>query len=252
MSNEKSEYLNEVTGDEEFRASREDWRTKLAADENLYRAGLSLQKELSKHNYVYQWNWMGIPIIKMPDDIMVLQEFYFDFRPTAVIEVGVARGGGIALAVSLQRICGIPVNVLGVDIKFFEHTKAALSGDFFTGVELFENSSTTSETIDKVKTFISGHEKIFVTLDSDHTHQHVLNELDAIAPLLPSGSVILVADTILKDIVLSDTPRNWDSQNNPGTAVEEFLSRNDNWKLSESYSRRAVLTESRDGWLVKL
>lgn len=252
MSNEKSEYLNEVTGDLEFRASREDWRKKLAADENLYKSGLAFQKELSKHNYVYQWNWMGVPIIKMPDDIMVLQEFYFDFRPTAVIEIGVARGGGIALAVSLQRICGIPVNVLGVDIKFFEHTKAALSGDFFTGVDLFEKSSTDPETINKIKTFISGHERIFVTLDSDHTHQHVLNELNALAPLLPSGSVILVADTILKDVVLNDTPRNWNSLNNPGTAIDEFLLTNINWKISKTYSRRAVLTESRDGWLFKI
>jgi cephalosporin hydroxylase len=251
MSNEKSEYLDEVTGDKEFRISREEWRTNLAADENLYKSGLALQKELSKHNYVYQWNWMGIPIIKMPDDIMVLQEFYFDFRPTAVIEVGVARGGGIALAVSLQRLCETPVHVLGIDIKFFDHTKTALAGEFFSGVELFEKSSTDPETINKIKSFISGHEKIFVTLDSDHTHQHVLNELNAIAPLLPSGSVILVADTILKDIVLSDTPRSWNSENNPGTAVDEFLSLNNNWKMSEKYSRRAVLTESRDGWLLK-
>lgn len=247
-----SSYFDEVDNNEEFEIKRLAWRSSLADDDELYSSAVKLQEQFGSHNYTYQFSWMGIPIIKLPDDVMVLQEFYHDYRPTAVVEIGVARGGGIALAHSLMFLNELPVNILGIDLKIFPHTITALSNLLKNGVELFESDSTSNESIAKITQHIKGHERILVTLDSDHTHAHVLKELKSISDLLPTGSVICVADTVVEDLSFSNPNRSWGKGNNPATAVKEFLNQNSNWTTYGEYSRRAIVSESRDGWLIKV
>lgn len=255
MNNEqqsKNDYFSEVENAKSFVLSRENWRNSLSGDEGLYRDGVNFLEKLDKHRYVYQWNWLGIPVIKLPDDIMVLQEYFFEEKPTAIIEVGIARGGGIALSASLQKLNHTAVKILGIDLKIFSHTLHAIESLEINGIELLECDSTSYLARERSIEFLGGHNKALVVLDSDHSHSHVLRELELYSELLPVGSHILVADTIIEDYLTNLTIRNWGKGNSPASALREFLNSNKNWVIDAKYSRRAAISESRDGWITKI
>ena len=141
------------------------------------------------------------------------------------IETGVARGGSMLLDASLMRLCGEEPAVLGIDIKIFEHTRAALDGHpAADGVRLLEADSTSPEAGEATADFLSGADRAVLILDSNHTHDHVLSELRLLAPLLPVGSLVLVADTLVEEFPAGYyANRPWDRGNNPATAVRAFL-----------------------------
>jgi cephalosporin hydroxylase len=248
---ESAEYFSEVQNAAEFREVREVWRQEFWNVVDTQPLSSELMRKLDEHHYTYHWDWLGVPIIKLPDDIMALQEFYFEYKPTAVIEVGIARGGGIALASSLQELCNIERHILGIDLKIFPHTVDALKKFGTGGINLVECDSTSPTSAEAIKKHINGHEKVFVTLDSDHSHEHVLRELMLIGELLPKGSYILVADTIIEDFVTTNTQRSWGPGNSPKSALNEYLATNKEWEIAQNWSRRAALSESKDGWIQK-
>ena len=143
--NTNENYFNEVSGHTEFLYDRKIWRDSLKNDKELLEHAKLMQIDLDRHRYTYHWDWMGVPIIKIPDDIMVIQEFYFSYKPTAVVEIGVARGGGMALASSMQMLIGVELNILGVDLKIFEHTHEILRKFGMKGMKLIECDSTSVE-----------------------------------------------------------------------------------------------------------
>lgn len=245
-------YLGDIESADEFTRIREELQSRLGQDESLYAKCMALFVELMDYRYVYSKTWMGIPIVKLPEDIVVIQEFYYEYKPTATIEVGVARGGSVALATSLQMLNEIPPHVLGLDIKILPHTRAALADYVAKGyLQLVEASSTSEEADRAVASFISGHERVFAILDSDHSHNHVTRELEAMDRLLPAGSVVLVADGIIEHLPeRSDRP--WGKGNSPYTATESFLTTHANWQRLPGYARRSLMSEFRDGWITKV
>jgi cephalosporin hydroxylase len=172
---DRNEYLSEVENSDEFESKRRRWIEQISNDESLNQLGHSFLTRAMMLNYAYQWNWLGVPIIKLPEDIVVIQEFITKFKPTAIIEIGVARGGGVKFYSSIQRLCGISPNVLGVDIKFFPHTLEALRDDLDKSIFLVEGDSLSEFVKSKIVSFVENHSKVFVILDGDHSHTHVLN-----------------------------------------------------------------------------
>lgn len=245
-------YLSDILSNVDFQNRRRELIQKMQSDETTYLNFMKLFVELMKYEYVSSKDWQGIPIVKLPEDILVIQEFHFEYRPTAVIEVGVARGGSVALAASMQQLNGIKPNILGLDIKILEHTKKALSTYVENGwLTLFQNDSTSPLSLIKIREFVKGHSKVFAILDSNHSHEHVYKELEIMDLALPAGSVVLVADGIIEHL----PPRNdrpWGTGNSPATAVKQFLQDNQNWKAVEKYSRRSIFSEFRDGWIEKI
>lgn len=245
-------YLEDIENATEFESTREKLQRLLEGDEVLYLKCMDLFVDLMKYNYVSSKNWMGIPIVKLPEDIMVIQEFYFEYKPTAVIEVGVARGGSVALAISLQKLNEITPNVLGLDIKIYEHTQLALKDFLDKGyLKLVQTDSTSNLAEQELKNFISGHERIFAILDSNHSHAHVTKELELFDKILPVGSVILVADGIIEHLPERDD-RPWGKGDNPLTATNKFLEKNKNWVKLSKFSKRSLFSEFRDGWITKI
>lgn len=240
-----------VPAAEDFAAGRAQWRSQLAADLDLRSAAVDLQRRAEEHRYTYTWEWLGVPIIRLPDDVVVLQELFWSYRPQRVIETGVARGGSMLLDASLMQLCGQAPAVLGIDIAIFPHTRSALQDHPAAGgIELVECDSTSAEAVTAAERFLAGAERAVLVLDSNHTHEHVLGELRALAPLLPVGSFVLVADTIIEEFPQGHyANRPWDRGNNPLTAVRAFLEERDDFTVAQDWSRRALLTEFRDGVL---
>lgn len=234
-----------------FAGDRAGWRAGLGDDEALRRSAVELQVAADRHHYTYTWEWLGVPVIRVPDDICLLQELFWERRPTAVVETGVARGGSMVLNASLQLLCGITPRVLGIDVAIYPHTRAALDEHpLATGVELLEADSAGPEAREAVRDFLGEAETALLVLDSNHTHDHVLAELRSLAPLLPVGSHVLVADTLIEEFPpghFEDRP--WDRGDNPLTALRAFLEEDDRFEPDPAWGRRALLSEFRDGVL---
>jgi cephalosporin hydroxylase len=223
----------------------------MAADSRIRQQAVDLQVAADTHHYTYQWEWLGVPVIRLPDDIVVLQELIWSFRPTSIVETGVARGGSMVLNASLQRLAGLTPHVLGIDISIFDHTRQALaSHPAAGGVELLEADSTSPVAREVAASFLAGSERALLVLDSNHTHDHVLAELELLAPLLPVGSHVMVADTLVEEFPAGYYGnRPWDRGNNPLTAVQSFLAGHSEFVLDPAWARRGLLSEFRDGIL---
>ena len=248
---DRSSHGDYVPDGSEFADQRREWRESLAGDQQLRQQAVDLQVAAEGHSYTYQWEWAGVPVIRIPDDVMVLQELFWSYRPERVVETGVARGGSMLLNTSLMRMCGIEPRVLGIDHKLFPHTTTALAEHpLGGGVTLVEADSTAAEAVEATRDFIAGAERVVLILDSNHTHDHVLGELEALAPLLPSGGLVLVADTLVEEFPAGHYQgRPWDRGNNPMTAVNAFVEAHDDFTRADDWGRRALVTEFRDGIL---
>lgn len=243
-----------VPGSEEFVATRQGWRESLAADSDLRARAVSVQVEAEKHNYTYTWEWAGVPIIRLPDDVMVMQEIFWSYRPECVVETGVARGGSLLLNASLMTMCGQTPRVLGIDHKIFSHTTNVLREHPLShGVTLLEEDSTSTATRETTRDLLGDAQRAVLVLDSNHTHDHVLAELRSLAPLLPNGGLVLVADTLIEEFPAGHFEgRPWDIGNNPKTAVDAFLAESPEFARAEEWGRRALSSEFRDGILRRI
>ncbi len=206
--------------------------------------------------YTYNFTWLGRPIIQFPQDMVVLQEIIWDVKPDLIIETGIAHGGSLifyASMLTLLEACGEIDNgkVLGIDIDIREHNRKAIENHPMSKkITMYEGSSIDEKMISKVKEFAKQGAKILVCLDSNHTHDHVLQELNAYAELVSTGSYCCVLDTIIEDMPIgSFSDRPWDKGNNPKTAVHEFLKNNNNFEINYSIENKTLITVAPDGFL---
>ena len=248
MPNEK------IPSDSEFTQIRKLWRLDMGKSELLRKKAIELIVLSDKFNYGYQWEWCGIPIIRHPDDIVLQQEIIWSLKPSHIIETGIARGGSLALSSSLLQICTGGGKVLGLDIKILEHAVQKLKPWVENKqVYIYECDSASTTAVTYAKNFLKDNKcPVLVILDSNHTSEHVFNELNCFAPLIPVGSIVIVADTIIEEMPVDYYPnRPWGIGNNPLTAANRFLELNSNFKRDERWSRRSLMSEFRDGIIIK-
>lgn len=184
----------------------------------------------AEYKYSYHFEWLGLPIIQHPQDMVGVQQLLWKVQPDLIIETGVARGGSMifyASILELIALCGGPQNgkVIGVDIDIRKHNRDAIEAHpMARRIELVQGSSIAPETFAEVRRLAKGHGKILVCLDSNHTHEHVLDELRLYAPLVSRGSYCIVFDTIIADMPEDAFPdRPWSKARNPKSAVAEYL-----------------------------
>lgn len=230
--------------DEEFEFWRNDLLEIQIRDQSFEAKSKDWVQAATDHKYSYQFNWLGIPIIQMPGDLVMFQEIVYNTRPDLVIEIGVARGGSLVFWASMQELCGITQGrVLGVDIDIRTHARQAIAASMMKDrIHLIQGSSTDEDIASKVKDLASQHSKVMLVLDSNHTHDHVLRELELYADLVSPNCFLLVLDTVIDDLK-KDLSREWGPEANPKTAVVEFMSRHkDKFIHQDKYEARAALT----------
>jgi cephalosporin hydroxylase len=197
--------------------------------------------EAFRNQYMYNFSWLGRPIIQLPADIVAMSELIWAVKPDLIVETGIAHGGSLIMSASmltLLEVCdsiqsGEPFDVtkprrrvVAVDIEIRPHNRALIEmHPMMHRIEMIEGSSVAPEIIDRVRaTAAKHHERILVCLDSSHTHAHVLAELEAYAPLVSKGSYCVVFDTIIEDLPPTSFPdRPWGVGNNSKTALREYL-----------------------------
>lgn len=218
------------------------------------------------HRYSYNFRWLGRPIIQYPQDMVALQELIWAIKPDLVIETGIAHGGSLILSASMLALLDYcdaletgqlldPMKprrrVLGIDIDIRAHNRVAIeSHPMAHRIDMLQGSSIAPEIIAEVRKRAAGHQRVMVILDSNHTHEHVLAELDAYASLVSPGSYCVVFDTVIEDLPAGMYPdRPWDVGNNPKTAVREFLSRNHDFGVDGDMEAKLLITVAPGGYL---
>ncbi|APO51717.1 cephalosporin hydroxylase [Bradyrhizobium diazoefficiens] len=183
--------------------------------------------------YVYNFAWMGRPIIQLPDDLIRLQELIWQLKPDVIVETGIAHGGSLIFHAGLLQVIGRG-RVIGVDIEIRPHNRKAIEEHkLFPSITLIEGSSVAPETIAKVSSLIAPDERVLVILDAKHSKDHVLAELAAYSPLINVGSYILACDGIME--MVEGAPRSapdW-SWNNPRQAALQFVEQNPDFRIEE-------------------
>jgi len=212
----------------------------------------------SKH--VYSFSWLGRPIIQLPEDMMRIQEVFYQIQPDVMIETGVAHGGSLIFYASLCHIIG-KGRVIGIDIEIRPHNRKAIEAhELFPYITLIEGSSIDTQIVNQVKSLVKAEGKVLMVLDSNHTKDHVLGELNAYAELVSPGSYIVAMDGIMKDLVGAPrTKPDW-GWNNPYEAAKaflkthpEFVLEQPQWPFNESNGlSENVVTYWPGAWLRRL
>jgi cephalosporin hydroxylase len=218
--------------------------------------------------YSYNFAWMSRPIIQYPQDIVAMQELIWRVRADLVIETGIAHGGSLIFSASMLALLDMadaidsgatldPTKsdrkVLAIDIDIRAHNRAAIEAHpMASRIQMIEGSSVAPEVVAQVQEAAAGYRNVLVCLDSNHTHAHVLAELEAYAPLTSVGSYCVVFDTIIEDTPADMYPdRPWGPGDNPKTAVREFLEAHPEFEIDKSIQHKLVITVAPDGYLIR-
>lgn len=231
--------MNEI---EKFRAEVQANISGLAADKDVQALSRIWLREITRHKYAYNFSWLGRPLIQFPQDMAAIQEIIWQVKPDLVIEAGIAHGGSLIMSASLLAMldyCDAVEKgevldpkqarrrVLGLDVDIRAHNRAAIEAHPMAHrIDMIQGSSIAADTIAQVQAIAANYERVLVILDSNHTHEHVLAELEAYAPLVSAGSYCCVFDTLIEDMpneLIQDRP--WGPGDNPKTAVWEYLRR---------------------------
>lgn len=241
----------------------------LGSDAKLCESSVAWVRDTAKYNYSYNFCWQGRPIIQYPQDVMAMQELIWSIKPDLIIETGIAHGGSLIFSASLLALLDmydaieagdklVPKSsnrkVLGIDIDIRSHNLAAIeSHPMASRIQMIQGSSIAPEIIEQVHAIAENYSRVLVYLDSNHTHEHVLAELNAYAPLTSAGSYCVVFDTIIEDMPSEMFPdRPWGPGNNPKTAVWEYLKTHQEFEIDKSIQHKLLITVAPDGYLKRI
>lgn len=221
------------------------------SDGRMLELRAEFMKKTVEHRYSYNFTWMGRPIIQYPQDMVAMQEIIWAVKPDLIIETGIAHGGSLVFYASMLELIGAPGIVLGVDIDIREHNRVAIDAHpMRKRIQMIQGSSLDPGLVRQVSDVAKGAKRILVALDSNHTHQHVLEELQLYSPFVTEGSYLVVFDTIVEDMPKSFYPdRPWGPGDNPKTAVAEFLRSNRRFEIDDDIEKKLLLTVAPSGYL---
>jgi cephalosporin hydroxylase len=234
-----------------------------STDDKLLKSASDFFIRSHQLKYSYNFAWLGRPIIQYPQDIVAFQELVYEAKPELILETGIAHGGSLLLSASLLCMLDVldgldPRNshrkVLGIDIDIRPHNLQALEEHPLRfKIDLIEGSSIDPSIIHNVRTQVQNYNSVFVCLDSNHTHDHVLSELNAYADLVTVGSYCIVFDTAVADLPADSFPdRPWGIGDNPKTAVHEWLKTHPQFCIDKNIDNKLMISVAPDGYIRRL
>ncbi len=241
----------------------------LGHDKDLQALSRIWIREASPHKWAYNFTWLGRPAIQFPNDAWAMQELIWQLKPDLIIETGIAHGGSLIFSASMLAqldLCdaieaGKTIDprvsnrkVLGIDIDIRAHNRAAIEAHpMASRIQMIQGSSIAPDVIEQVHAIAANYSRVLVCLDSNHTHEHVLAELNAYASLTSKDSYCVVFDTIVEDMPAEMFPdRPWGPGNNPKTAVWEYLKSHPEFEIDKAIQNKLLITVAPDGYLKRI
>jgi len=252
----------------DFRNEVQERIAAMRTDEALRSSGHAFMEASTAPKYSYNFDWQGRPIIQYPQDIVAMQELIWNIKPDLIIETGIAHGGSLIFSASMLALLDMceaielgssldprqsDRRVLGIDIDIRSHNRAAIEAHPMSSrIQMIQGSSIDPSVIAQVREIARDFRRILICLDSNHTHEHVLAELNAYASLTSVGSYCVVFDTVIEDFSATMYPdRPWGPGNNPKTAVWQYLESHPEFEIDRSIPDKLLLTVAPDGYLRK-
>jgi cephalosporin hydroxylase len=224
-------------------------------ENNKKKFSIDIINKLLETRYVYHFNWLGVPSIQFPSDLMVLQEIIFKTKPDIIIETGVAHGGTLLFYSSILNLIKKNFLVVGVDIKIKKKNKKKIMAlkKVSKNIKLFEASSIDKNFFEKIRKIVKNR-SVMVVLDSNHTHDHVLAELKMYSNIIKKNNYLIVMDTITEfiDQKFINKDREFKRGNSPFTAVIDFLKTNNKFKIDKTYENKSFICGAMSGFLKKI
>lgn len=237
--------------------------------QSLCTAAAAFMRESTQPQYSYNFAWMGRPIIQYPQDIVAMQELIWTIRPDLIIETGIAHGGSLIFSASMLALLDMTDaiangttldpkvskrKVLGIDIDIRAHNRAAIEAHpLASRIQMIQGSSIAPDIVAQVHQVAAQHSRVLICLDSNHTHDHALAELEAYAPLTSVGSYCVVFDTVIEDLPAGMYPdRPWGPGNNPKTAVRQYLKSHPEFEIDRQIDQKLLISVAPDGYLKRV
>lgn len=258
-----------ITPQEQFTQERRERVEQYRSDPAFHALSRQWLQESMARKYVYNFDWMGRPIIQYPQDMVGVQELIWRVRPDLVVETGIAHGGSLILSASMLALLDVSDaiangstidprqsqrKVIGIDIDIRAHNRAAIEAHpMASRIQMLQGSSISPEVVAQVREAAKSYDKVMVFLDSMHSHAHVLSELEAYADLVSPGSYCVVFDTYVQDMppnFFSDRP--WDVGDNPKTAVHQWLREHPEFDIDHEIENKLMITVTPDGFLKRV
>jgi cephalosporin hydroxylase len=248
---ESEKFPMEEKPDKEFERRNRDHISRMVEDPSLKELTKEWFLRSSQYEYSYHFSWLGRPIIQFPTDIMAMQEIIWKVKPDLIVETGVAHGGSVIFYASMLELLGADGRVVGIDIEIREHNRREIEKHPLSKrITLVEGSSIDEKVATQVYDLSRGRRRVIIALDSKHTHDHVLKEMNLYSPLVKKGSYLVVFDTIIEDMPDSfSAGRPWSKGNNPKTAAAAFMKNNDRFVVDREIGNRLLITVAPDGYL---
>jgi cephalosporin hydroxylase len=242
---------------------------KQGGDQSLLNARNAFFNESFAHKYPYNFEFLGRPIIQYPQDMVAMQELIWEVKPDLIIETGIAHGGSLIMSASMLALIDMceaiaagtvldpkksKRKVLGLDIDIRQHNREAIEAHPMSSrIQMIQGSSIAPEVIAQVEAVAKNYDRVLVCLDSNHTHDHVLAELAAYAPLTSVGSYCVVFDTIVEDMPKAMFPdRPWGPGDNPKTAVWEYLKIHSEFEIDKGIDNKLLISVAPNGYLKRI
>jgi len=219
-------------------------------DANLRALANQFVEESNKYDYAYHWTWLGLPIIQLPEDILVTQEIIWQKKPDLIIETGIAWGGSVILHAAMLELIG-KGEVVAIDSSLPAHVKTEISKYHFSKrIKLIEGNSISNETLSEVRKHLAPQKSVAVFLDSNHTHEHVLNELRAYGSMVTVDQYLTVYGTAIENMPSPEhRKRLWGAGNSPLSAIRTYLQESDRFQIDERLDRLSLCTFALNGRL---
>lgn len=235
-----------------FKQERADRVASYTDRTDLREAAAAFNVTSNRDLYSYNFSWMGRPIIQYPQDMIAMQELIWQLKPDLIIETGIAHGGSLIYYASLLELIG-KGEVLGIDIDIREHNRREIEAHpMFKRIEMLQGSALDESLVAEAAKRAEGKQTVMVCLDSNHTHAHVLRELELYSPFVTPGSYCVVFDTIVEDMPKGAYDRPWDVGNNPKTAVWEFLKTTDAFEIDHQIDNKLLISVAPEGYLKRI
>ena len=235
----------------------------------LSSASRQWMRESIRARYSYCFRWMGRPVIQYPQDLVAMQELIWDVRPDVVLETGIAHGGSLIFSASMLALLDMADaasagktldpskpsrTVIGVDVDIRRHNRDAIEAHpMASRITMIEGSSVDPAIVARAKELAGDGRRVLVCLDSNHTYDHVIAELDSYAPMVTAGSYCVVFDTVIEDLPAElSSNRPWGPGNNPKTAIREWLKSHPEFEIATEISDKLQLSVAPDGYLRRI
>lgn len=185
--------------------------------------------------------WRGVQVFKAPTDMWIYQELIHEIKPDLIIETGTCCGGSALYLADMLRLEGLHNSIVVTIDLDGSKCNSKLEDDPNIIREI--GSSVSAEVVEKVKKMCEGRKKVMVILDSDHSKEHVVKELELYAPLVSPGSILIVEDTIV-----NGNPVMADHGPGPKEAIDEWLWLHPEFEVN-TMCEKFMLTFNRGGYL---